>query len=166
MHLPRPSRRRRLSRFHQPVEPGIKLMQIDAHPSLVPSKRMELSLQFQSILHQFRIPSTPTLLFPSTFLSIPARWRVKQSWGEREDFALHCLQANAQTLQPHPHGAKRNALETIVTRRSATRATENAEEKCSESSAITLDFERGYPQKPHSRAFLRVIALSIGVVSL
>ena len=46
--------------------------------------------------------------------------------------------------------AKRNALETIVRKRSATSATENAEEKCSESSVIAQDFEGGYPQKsPH-----------------
>lgn len=62
--------------------------------------------------------------------------------------------------------AKRNALETIVRKRSESSTTENAEQECSESSVITRDFERGYPQSPHSRAFSRVIALSIGIVSL
>ena len=63
------------------------------------------------------------------------------------DIAGH---VSKQMLKHYSHirmEAKRNALETIVRKRSATSATENAEEKCSESSVIAQDFEGGYPQK-------------------
>jgi hypothetical protein len=70
------------------------------------------------------------------------------------DIAGH---VSKQMLKHYSHirmEAKRNALETIVRKRNEPSTTEKAERECSESSAITQDFEGGYPQKsPHSNVF-------------
>ena len=63
------------------------------------------------------------------------------------DIAGH---VSKQMLRHYSHirmVAKRNALETIVRKRSETSTTEDAELECSASSVTTQDFEGGYPQK-------------------
>jgi integrase len=63
------------------------------------------------------------------------------------DIAGH---VSKQMLKHYSHirmEAKRNALESIVRKRTQTSATENVEQEGSESSVITQDFERAYPQK-------------------
>jgi Phage integrase family len=70
------------------------------------------------------------------------------------DIAGH---VSRQMLKHYSHirmEEKRNALETIVSKRKETSAIENAESECSESIVITQDFEGGYPQKsPQSGIF-------------
>jgi len=63
------------------------------------------------------------------------------------DIAGH---VSKQMLKHYSHirmEAKRNALETIVRKRTETSAAENAEQKCSESPVSSRDFEGDYPQK-------------------
>jgi integrase len=63
------------------------------------------------------------------------------------DIAGH---VSKQMLKHYSHirmEAKRNALETIVMKRSETGPPENAEQEHSESTMLTQDFEGGYPQK-------------------
>jgi len=63
------------------------------------------------------------------------------------DIAGH---VSKQMLKHYSHirmEAKRKALESVVTRRSESGTEEIAAEDCSGSTAITQDFEAGYPQK-------------------